>query len=415
MENLFTQIRKTIHNSLENNSLLFLYSAERKWRNGDLHYPFRQDSNFFYLTGIEQFDSIFLLFKSEKGDIQEFLFLYQPLEKELVYDNRFLSYDEARTISGIETVAPIDHFERRWKDLMDKAPTVYIAPLKTPYKHHLFLNGTHRLLKKRYPTTTLKDSIALIEKQRPVKHDGELAFIQKAVDITKDAFLAIASVIKDGVAERDIFARLLYHYQRHPHTSYSFDPIVATGSNACILHYSRQTGNLKNGDLVLIDTGAEYFNYAGDITRVFPVNGVFSETQKTLYNTVLAIQEKAIQLFVPGTTINAINKQVNQWTFQALIDLGFIEKNTSYDDSLLKQYYPHGVTHFMGLDVHDVGQKDMPLEKGMVLTCEPGLYINALNTGIRIEDDILITDNTPIVLSADIPKTVEDIETLLRQ
>jgi Xaa-Pro aminopeptidase len=410
MENFFKQTRQRLYTLMENNSLFFLYSAEKKWRNGDLYYPFRQDSNFFYLTGIEQFNSIFLLFKSEKGDIQEFLFLYQPLQKEIIYDNNFLSHNEARKISGIETIASIDYFERQWKDLMDKSPIVYIAPITPPYQHHLFLNGTHQLLKKRYPTTTIKNSLLLIEKLRLKKLNHELMFIKESINITKKALETITKFIKPGESERNITAQLLYQYQRHPHTSYSFDPIVATGGNACILHYSRQTDNLKNGDLVLIDTGAEYFNYASDITRIFPVNGVFSENQKKIYNTVLSIQEKAIQLFVPGTTINAINKQVNKWMFQALIDLGIIKKNTSYDNALLKKYYPHGVTHFMGLDVHDTGTNNIPLEEGMVLTCEPGLYIKDLNIGIRIEDDILVTSQKPVILSANIPKTIEDIE-----
>ena len=321
MENLFVGNRQALYSSLENNSLVFLYASERKLRNGDIYYPYRQDSNFFFLSGIEQFHSILLLYKSAKGEITEYLFLYQPLKKEIIYDSGFLTNKEAQDISGIDTVLPIDHFERIWKDIMDKDPVVYIQPLSGAFEHHLFLKGTHELLKKRYPTTHIKSIIPLVEQLRLIKSDEEIERIKTAISITKKTLFDVVKLIKSQATERQIAAFLLYNYYQYPHTSYAFDPIVATGKNACVLHYNQLLNTLSKNDLVLIDTGAEYQNYAADITRVFPVNGKFTSQQKDLYQAVLDVQQRAISLFVKGATINTINKTVNLWMFDTLVDL----------------------------------------------------------------------------------------------
>ncbi len=414
MNILFKKNRKKLLNILPENTLVFLFSATRKYRNGDQFFPYRQDSSFYYFTGIEQYHSILVLFKKKELEIREMLFIYQPTDKEVIYDGNFLTEDKARSISGISEIHFIDGFERMWKQIMDEEPVIYsFLPDDKIFNDHLFFNGFHETLQKFYPITTIHDITPIIKKLRLVKEPEEIDNIRRAIDITKKAYEQFFPKLKANMAERELLATLLFTYNSHQQTSYAFDPIVATGKNACTLHYNVHSGTLSENDLLLVDTGAEYFNYAADITRVFPVNGKFSDKQKYVYQIVLDVQKKAIPLFVPETTINQINEQVNSWMEEAMIEIGLISKqdieNQPEDKPAFARYFPHGVTHFMGLDVHDVGDKDTPLEKGMVLTCEPGLYIPEWEIGIRIEDDILVND-IPTVLSADIPKEISDVE-----
>ena len=414
MNTLFKENRKKLLNSLPENSLVFLFSASRKHRNGDQFFPFRQDSSFYYFTGIEQYHSIFVLFKNKKSQVREILFIYHPTEKEITYDGNFLDEKKARKISSITEVQSIDSFERTWKEIMDKEPDIYtFLPEDDIFKNHLFFKGFHETLQKFFPITSIHDITPIIKELRTIKEPEEIENIHKAIAITKSAYEQLFAKLRTGTTERELLATLLFAYNSHPSTSYSFDPIVAAGKNACTLHYNKHDTKIKKDDILLVDTGAEYFNYAADITRTFPVSGRFSDKQKFVYQAVLDVQKKAISLFVLGNTINKINEQVDKWMEEALIEIGLVTgqaiKNQPEGKPLLKKYYPHGVTHFMGLDVHDVGDKDTPLQKGMVLTCEPGLYIPEWEIGIRIEDDILV-DDSPIVLSADIPKEIHEVE-----
>ncbi len=419
MSNLFKSNREKLFNRLSENALVILFSATRKHRNGGQFFPYRQNSTFFYFTGIEQYHSIVLLYKKKKTGVKEILFIYSPNEKEIIYDGNFLSKEQAASISGIGQVEYIDNFERTWKEIMDKEPVIFsFLPDDEIFKDHLFFNGFHETLQKSFPITTINDITPIITKLRTIKEPEEINNIRQAINLTKQAYGLLLRKLKPGVTERELLATLLFSYNRYPNTSYSFDPIVAGGENAYTLHYNKHTGILSENDLLLVDTGAEYFNYAADITRTFPVNGKFSDKQKFVYQTVLDIQKKAIALFVPGTTINQINEQVNKWMEETMLEIGLLTKkdieNQPEDKPAFKRYYPHSVTHFMGLDVHDVGDKDTPLQKGMVLTCEPGLYIHEWEIGVRIEDDILV-DDTPQVLSENIPKEIADIERWMKR
>jgi len=414
MSSLHQKIREKLLQKLPGNSLSILFSASRKHRNGDQYFSFRQDSSFYYLTGIRQYHTIILLYKRTKTEIEEMLFIYNPTEKEITYDGNFLTKKQAASISGINQVEFIDVFEKTWKKIMDREPIIYsYLPDDEIFRHHLFFERFHENLQKFFPTTAISDISPSITACRMIKAPQEIEYIRQAIKTTKNAYELLFKKIKPGANERTLLATLLYAYNKELDTSYSFDPIVAAGKNACTLHYNKQTSLLTADSLLLVDTGAEYFNYAADITRTFPVNGKFSDKQKYVYQTVLAVQKKAIPLFVPGNTINQINEQVNIWMEEALIDMGLLTeqdlKNQSEKTPVLKKYYPHGVTHFMGLDVHDVGDKDTPLQKGMVLTCEPGLYIPEWEIGVRIEDDILV-DEVPEVLSVNIPKEIDAVE-----
>jgi len=251
---------------------------------------------------------------------------------------------------------------------------------------------------------------------RLIKEDTEIELMQKACDITGKAFQRVLKYMKSGKMEYEVEAEITHEYITNKANGHAYEPIVASGLNACTLHYVDNDKECRNGDLLLMDFGAEYANYAADCSRTIPVNGKFSDRQKDCYNAVLRVFKKAKKLFIPGNTIDNINKEVNQLIEKEMISLGlFTEEDVKNQDKEKPMYFKflmHGVSHFIGLDVHDVGAKSTELKKGMILTCEPGLYIKEEGIGIRIENDILV-DEIPIDLMKNIPVEVEEIEELM--
>jgi Xaa-Pro aminopeptidase len=258
----------------------------------------------------------------------------------------------------------------------------------------------------------------LLTALRVIKSKEEISLIMDACAITKSAFERVLSMVKPGIGEHEIEAEITHEFISKKANSHAYSPIVASGKNACVLHYIDNNNQCREGDLILLDFGAEYANYASDLSRTIPANGVFSPRQKLVYNAVLRVFKKARANMVEGNTLKKLQESVIKHMEVELVELGLFSKkaiqNQNPDEPLVKKYFMHGTSHFMGLDVHDVGDRNKPFRNGMVLTCEPGLYILEEGIGVRIENDILINGSAPIDLMADIPIEVNEIEALMK-
>ncbi len=418
---LFINNRRQFRKLMKPGSVAFIHSNDQMPYSSDQFFPFRQHPDFFYLTGVDQEKSILMLFPdSPNPALREVLFLLETNEHIAVWEGHKYTKEEATTASGIESVLWLPSFEAMMKEAMAYADHVYLSTIENPRyageMNYRNLRLVHEL-RQRYPLHQYMRATPLITKLRLVKSDSELELIKKAIDITTGAFLRVLKYVKPGVAEYEIEAEIIHEYISKRATGHSFYPIVASGANACVLHYIDNNKVCKDGDLLLIDTGAEYANYAGDLSRTFPVNGRFTKRQKEVYNACLRVMKQARSMLVPGTHIDAYQKEVMKIMEGELLGLRLLTKHDiiKQDPSnpAVKKYFPHGTSHFMGLDVHDEGNRFETFRPGMVLSCEPGIYIQEEGIGVRIENDILITENSPVDLTADVPIEAEEIEELI--
>ena len=418
----FIENRKNFMALQVSGSLAIFHSNDEFPRNGDQNFPFRQQSDLFYLSGIDQEETILLLAPGHPNiDFREILFVKETSEQIAIWEGQKLTKEDAAKASGIKTVHWTKDFDFFLKDLMIWALKVYLNSNEypkyfnpVPYKDLRFANK----LKAQYPTHDFQRSAPLMMELRKIKSDVEIDLIIKAGEITAKAFERVLKTLKPGMPEYHIQAEIEYEFAINRANGNAYRPIIASGANACVLHYVDNNKICNDGDLLLMDFGAEYANYAADITRTIPVNGKFTKRQKECYESVLRVHDKAIQLLVPGTTIDAFNKEVNTMMEEEMIGLGLFSKEDvekqDTEKPLYMKYFMHGTSHPIGLDVHDVGSKYEPLQAGMVLTCEPGLYIREENCGIRIENNILVTKDRPVNLTEQIPVLVEEIEALMR-
>jgi len=370
-------------------------------RNGDVDYKYRQNSDFFYLTGIEQEKSVLLLCPTHpEKEKRELLFLTQPDKKTETWYGKKLTKQQAQEISGIKKVYWLSELSYFIKDYHERNKKVYLQT--TVNRDFIPMPGEKMKrkvkLKKRIEFVCIKP---LMQEMRLVKEPEEIELIKKAISITKLAYKKVLKTIKPNIKEYELEAVITSEFIKNGAAGHAYEPIIASGENACILHYTENDKVCKDGDVVLFDFGAEYANYAADLSRTIPVNGKFTKRQQEIYDAVLDVQQKAIKLYVPGNTINKINEEVEKMIEEKLILLGLFSaedvKKQDEDNPLFRKYYMHGVTHFLGLDVHDVGAKDVVFKENMVLTCEPGIYIEEEGIGIRIENDIIVA-NSPIDL-----------------
>ena len=405
----FTRNRAQLKKRIEKDAFIVLFSNDSYPLNGDQFYPYRQQSDLFYFTGIKQEETILILAQ----DI-EILFLLKPEKSLETWEGKKLQKKDATTISGIEKILWINNFENELQKAIQKHKEIYLLGKKA-FSSDTQLIHNHRrwyknIIKK---NIKLKDARSLIDPLRLIKSKEEIDMMQKAINITDLAFQEVLDFVRPGVKESDVEALITYIFKKNGANRHAYQPIIASGENACYLHYVKNNDVLKDGDLLLMDFGAEYNYYAADLSRTIPVNGQFTKEQRKWYALVLSVQKKAIALFTPGTTINKINQTVELMMQEAMIDIGLLKQeaidNQSPDNPLYKNYYMHGVTHFLGIDVHDVGTKDTVLKDGMVLTCEPGIYIREKAIGIRIENNIIV-GNTPIDLTKDIIRDIDEIE-----
>ena len=406
---------------MDEGSLAVFFSADEYPRNGDQDHPYRQNSDMYYFSGIEQAKSILVLCPQHSNPkFRELLFVKETSEHEAIWYGAGLSYEQASMQSGIESVKSLESYEGVMKQLMLESNTIYLwsneyagYETEVPYREQ----RQAQELQVKYPTHNYERLAPLTTELRLVKSEEEIQRMKDAVAITKSGYEWVLKNLQSDMMEYEIEAGLSYEFRRKGAQGHAYAPIVAAGKNACVLHYIENNRVCSEGDLLLMDFGAELGNYAADCSRTIPVSGRYNDRQKLYYNAVLDVYKRAHKLFVPGNTIEKVNEQVGQWMEEKMIEVGLLnaeEVERQPKDALLyKRYFMHGTSHFIGLDVHDVGTKQTVFKKGMVLTCEPGLYIPEENIGIRIETDIVV-DDEPIDLMADFPVEVEDIERLMK-
>ena len=417
----YTRNRKRVVSEMAQNSVAVLVSHDEYPRCGDTTHPFRQNSDLLYLCGIDQEETFLTLAPWHPNpDYREILFIKNPSPEKIVWFGHRLSKEQASELSGVRTVMFTESFESVLNDLMMHADHVYLHIPEDPRIKPTF--PTHEVrfatqLKKDYPLHDYRRLAPILYPLRAVKAPEELAALKKACQITRQAFERALTAIRPGRYEYEIEAELTYEMIRNGATTHSFAPIVASGPDTCILHYIKNDKQMQDGDLLLMDFGAEYANYAGDCSRTVPVNGTFTPRQRQVYEAVLSIYKETIPRFRPGMTIHKINDFVFKRMDEELIKLGlYTRKDVQNQDPaapLFKKYYMHNTSHFIGLDVHDVGQRDWVFQPGNVLSCEPGIYIAEEGIGVRIETDVVVAD-TPIDLFAGTPVEVEEIESLMR-
>lgn len=385
--------------------------------------PFQQHRDIFYLSGVDQEESILVLFPdSLTAKHREILFLKETNEKIAIWEGEKLDKNQAFEVSGIKTVYWLDQFATIWKQLMAEAQGVYIntnehlrANVETETREDRFI----KKMKQEYPAHQVHKSAPILHLIRSVKEKEELDLIQHACNITHKGIDRLLRFIKPGVWEYEIEAELAHEFLCNRSKGFAYTPIVASGKNACVLHYIENNQQCKDGDVILLDVGAEYANYSSDLTRCVPVNGRFTARQKEVYNAVLHVKKEAEKLLVPGTMMADYHTEVGRIMESELIKLKLIDatdiKNQNPDWPAYKKYFMHGTSHFLGLDTHDVGLWNQPIQAGMVFTCEPGIYIPEEALGIRLEDDLVVTDNgLPFNLMQNIPIEAEEIETIMR-
>ncbi len=389
-------------------SVVLVGSNDQMPRNGDQYYPFRQHSGFYYLTGINQEESVLVLTRGDSENaLQEVLFIRKTTPKSTLWSGPRFTLQEASNRSGIEQVKWLEELDRFLGILIPKASIAYVSG-KVPDKN----------ISDRYPDIIISQLSPLLTGLRMVKESVEVAEIRKASSITHSAFLRVLKMMKPGIWEYEAEAEIIAEFIRRGAAGHAYEPILASGKNALILHYVQNNAQCSDGDLLLMDFGAEVNNYAADCSRTIPVNGNFTVRQREVYEAVLRIFQKAKEMMVPGILLKDFHNQVGKMWEEEHIKLGLYTLDEMAaqpkDEPLWKRYFIHGTTHSLGLDVHDPFDRTQPFQPGMILTCEPAIYLPEEGIGIRLENDILITDTGPVDLMDDIPIQAEEIEELMQ-
>ncbi|HWZ17016.1 MAG TPA: aminopeptidase P family protein [Mucilaginibacter sp.] len=418
---LFTLNRKNFVTRLKPNSLAVFHSNDEFPRNGDQNFLFKQNPDFFYLTGIDQEQSILLLYpECPNLAYREVLFLRQTNDHIAIWEGHKYTKEEAKKASGIDNIYWLNEFDAILHTIINYADNIYINTNENDRYAHTVPYRDIRLfesLKAKYPLHHYERSAVILRNLRAVKSSIEIELTKKACEITRDAFIRILKFIKPGVAEYEIEAEITHEFLMQRATGHAYSPIIASGKNAIVLHYTDNNQVCKAGDVILFDFAAEYANYNADMSRSVPVNGRFTKRQRDVYNAVLRVMRAATKLIVAGAIWNDYHDEVGKIMTGELIDLGLLNKRDVEKQDpkmpLYKKYFMHGTSHHLGLDVHDFASRYKPFEAGNILTCEPGIYIPEEGLGIRIENDILITKDGNIDLMADIPVEAEHIEEIM--
>ncbi|MDE3255223.1 MAG: aminopeptidase P N-terminal domain-containing protein [Bacteroidota bacterium] len=422
-QQLYNQNRARFIKKMKPNSIAIFPSNLNLPENGDAQYAFRPNSDILWLSGIRQEKTMVVLYPDNPDmNAREILVLLRPNEHLEKWEGHKLRKEEATAISGIKNVQWLDSFDAVLHVMMHQADIVYLntnendrLDLSIPRLDVTYVNE----IKNRYPLHQYERAAKLMRELRAIKTKEEVAVTQVAVDITEKAFRRVMQFIKPGVMEYEIEAEITHEFLRNRATRHAYGCILASGDRARILHYVENNQACKNGELILMDFGAEYGNYCADMTRTIPVNGKFTKRQKDVYNACLAVHNYAKSILKPGISILAYTAKVNVYMEQQLIKLGLISKadikNQDPANPAYRKYFYHGVTHHLGIDVHDIGTKHLPIKEGMLFTVEPGIYIEEEQMGIRIENNIWITKTGHIDLFKNIPITVEEIERCMKR
>ncbi|BDD03473.1 aminopeptidase P family protein [Aureibacter tunicatorum] len=421
---LFVDNRSRFTEKILPNSLAVFNSNDIMPSNADGTLPFKQNSDLFYLCGIDQEETILLLYPDalDEND-REILFIKKTNEHIAVWEGYKYTKDHAKEASGISNVQWLEDFEQTFRKLALKTQRIYVntnehlrANVEVQTRDARFIEWC----KSKYPAHAYERSNPIMHTIRMVKSPLEITQIQIACDITEKGFRRVLEFVKPGVFEYEIEAEFIHEFIRNRSNGFAYHPIIASGANACVLHYIENNRECEDGDLILFDVGAEYANYNADMTRTIPVNGRYTDRQKQVYNAVLAVKEFAKELLKPGITIPEYHKQVGLEMEKYLLELKLIDnqdiKGQDPNWPAYKKYFMHGTSHHLGLDVHDYGHVDAKLEGGMVFTVEPGIYIPEENIGIRIEDDYVVNENgSPTNLMENIPIEVDEIESIMNK
>jgi Xaa-Pro aminopeptidase len=418
---LFVLNRKNFAQRLKSKSIAIFNSNDEQLRSGDQNFAFKQNPDLYYLSGIDQEQTILILFPDCPNPLyREVLFLRQTNEHIKVWEGHKYTKEEAKKASGLEQVFWLDEFWTVLQSIIHYAENIYLntnendrSVFEVPYRDLRFIQQ----LKERYPLHQYERSALILRDLRPLKSEIEVQLTKKACEITRDAFVRVLKFTKPGVSEYEIEAEIIHEFIRQRATGHAYNPIIASGPNANILHYNDNNQVCKAGDVILFDFGAEYANYNADMSRSIPVSGRFSPRQKEVYNAVLRVMRAATKLLVSGTIWNEYHDEVGRIMEAELIGLGLLDKQALAKQNpaapLYKKYFMHGTSHHLGIDVHDFASRYKAFEVGNILTCEPGIYIPEEGLGIRIENNILITKNGNIDLMADIPVEVEELEDIM--
>ncbi len=420
--NLFIKNRKKFVAEMKKNSIAVFNSNDIYPVSADSTLPFAQHRDIFYLSGVDQEESILLLFPDAPYEHQrEILFLKETNEQIAIWEGEKLTKEKAFETSGIKSVIWLQDFPKTLKELMSFADTIYIntnehyrATIETETREARFV----KWWKEQYPAHQVAKSNPILQRLRSVKEQEELDLIQHACNITEKGFRRILPFVKPGVTEYEIEAEFMHEFLRNRSKGFAYTPIIASGNNANVLHYIENNKECKAGDLILFDVAAEYANYSSDMSRTIPVSGRYTERQKTVYNAVMRVKEEAQKMLVPGTDWKEYHEEVGKIMTSELLGLGLLDKadvqNEDPEWPAYKKYYMHGTSHHMGLDTHDYGILTEPMQANMVFTVEPGIYIPAEGFGIRIEDNLVIQESgEPLNLMKNIPILADEIEDLM--
>jgi Xaa-Pro aminopeptidase len=418
---LFTNNRKNFVSRIKSNAIAVFHSNDEFPRNGDQTFLFKQNADFFYLTGIDQEQSILILYPDCPNQAyKEVLFLRQTDEHIAIWEGHKYTKAEARKVSGIENIFWLTEFDTILHTIINYADNIYINTNENDRYSHSVPYRDIRLfeqLRAKYPLHHYERSAVILRDLRVIKSDIEVELIRKACSITKDAFMRVLKFVKPGIAEYEIEAEVTHEFLKQRATGHAYSPIIASGPNAIVLHYVDNNQVCKDGDVILFDFGAEYANYNADMSRSIPVNGRFTKRQRDVYDAVLRVMRGATKLIQAGTVLNDYHEEVGKMMTSELINLKLLDKHDVKKQDpkmpLYKKYFMHGTSHHLGLDVHDFASRYKPFEVGNILTCEPGIYIREEGLGIRLENDILITHEDNVDLMADIPLEAEHIEEIM--
>ena len=418
---LFINNRKKFSAKLATNTIAIFNANDVMPTNADGTMPFRQNNDLFWLSGVDQEESVLVIFPDHTDESQrEILFLKETNEHIAIWEGAKLTKESALKTAGIKTVYWLNELEGKIAELIGKCNGIYLN--KNIHSRSASAVETRddrfrKLIADKFSETTIHEVAPIMHELRAIKSNFEIKLMQNACDITEKGLRRILPFIKPGVTEYEIEAELMHEFLKNRSNGFAYQPIIGSGVDSCVLHYIDNNKACKDGDILLMDFGAEYANYASDLTRTIPVNGKFTNRQKAVYNSVLLVMKEATNMLRPGTIFKEYNAEIGRIMELELIKLGLLDKHDvqkqDAKNPLFKQYFMHGTSHYLGLDVHDVGDFDWPMKEGMVFTCEPGIYILEEKLGIRLENDILITANGPDDLMKHIPIEAEEIEHLM--
>ena len=418
---IYKRNRRNFMDQMNGNSLAVFNSNDIYPVSADSELPFEQHRDIFHLTGIDQEETILLLYPPSKNErTREILFIRKSDDHTKVWEGEKLSKEKATNLSGIENIYFVDEFKKILNSIAVKVDTFYInknehyranSPVET--REDRFITW----LLKNYPAHNVAKSNPILQRQRSIKHPDEIDQIKIACDITMKGFNRVLKFIKPNVWEYEIEAEFIHEFINNSSKGFAYSPIIASGCDNNVLHYIKNNKKCKSGELILMDVGAEYGNYSSDMTRTVPVSGKFSKRQKEIYNAVLRVKNEATNLLTVGNNWKIFHEQVGEIMTKELLNLGLISKtdvrNETKKNPAYKKYFMHGTSHHLGLDVHDVGNFYEDVKAGNVFTIEPGIYIKEESLGIRLEDDILVGNNNNINLMEKIPIQPEEIEDIM--